>query len=285
MPFPPEVYLIGAQKAGTTTLAYLLSQHPNICVAKNKEPHFFSTYWHKGLAWYETNFSDYENAICLDASTTYAMAPLSKNNSRNKTSNLKDIPQRIYSINPNAKFIYLLREPVARIYSAYCYYVMNGRETKSFNKAIQKESFYLDVSDYYGQLALWLEYFPLDSFLFVLFEDMKQNPLHTVKQCFEFMGVDAENTPIEIGEPKNKSQYVNGVGRRINRLFKELDYSGLGCVAPFHFRKFVRQLTTDSNKSFPKIPEEKQTLLKEYFSAKNERLSLVTGLSLTQWQS
>lgn len=41
MPFPPEVFLIGAQKAGTTTLAYLLSQHPNICVAKNKEPHFF----------------------------------------------------------------------------------------------------------------------------------------------------------------------------------------------------------------------------------------------------
>ena len=41
MSFPPEVYLIGAQKAGTTTLAYLLSQHPNICVAKTKEPHFF----------------------------------------------------------------------------------------------------------------------------------------------------------------------------------------------------------------------------------------------------
>ena len=285
MSFPPEVYLIGAQKAGTTTLAYLLFQHPNICVAKTKEPHFFSTYWHKGLDWYKTNFSNYENAICIDASTTYSMAPISENNSRNRTSNLKDVPQRLYSINPNAKFIYLLREPVDRIYSAYCYYVMNGREYKNFENAIKDESFYLDVSNYYGQLAFWLEYFPLDSFLFVLFEDMKKNPLNTVEQCFKFIGVDSENIQINIGEPRNRSRYVNAVGRGINRLFKELDYSGFGYVAPSYVRKFVRGLTTDDNKSFPKIPDKERAVLQEYFSEQNHKLALLTGLSLSQWQS
>lgn len=213
------------------------------------------------------------------------MAPLSNNNSRSKTSKLKDIPQRVYSINPNAKFIYLLREPVARIYSAYCYYVMNGRETQSFENAIKNEDFYLDVSDYYGQLSLWLEYFPLESFLFILFEDMKQNPLHTVQQCFQFIGVDAENIPIELGEPKNQSKYVNVVGRRVNRIFKELDYSGLGFMAPAALRKYVRELTTDDRKSFPKIPEAKRASLREYFSDKNHRLEVLTGLPLSQWQS
>ena len=96
MSFPPEVYLIGAQKAGTTTLAYLLSLHPDICVARTKEPHFFTTYLYKGLDWYKSNFANYENSVCLDASTTYSMAPLSENNSRNRTSNLKDVPQKIY---------------------------------------------------------------------------------------------------------------------------------------------------------------------------------------------
>ncbi len=285
MSFPPEVYLIGAQKAGTTTLAYLLSQHPNICVAKTKEPHFFSTYWHKGLAWYETNFSNYENAICIDASTTYSMTPLSENNSRNRMSHLKDVPQRVYSVNPNAKFIYLLREPVDRIYSAYCYYVMNGREYDNFENAIKDESFYLDVSNYYGQLSLWLEYFPLDSFLFILFEDMKKNPLKVVEQCFKFIGVDADNIQIDIGEPKNQSRYVNPLGRRINRIFKELDYAGCSFLAPSSVRKFVRRLTTNDKKSFPKIPEKERALLQEYFSEKNRQLALLTGLSLSQWQS
>ncbi|WP_036478993.1 sulfotransferase domain-containing protein [Myxosarcina sp. GI1] len=284
MPFPPEVYLIGAQKAGTTTLAHLLSQHPNICVAKTKEPHFFSTYWHKGLAWYETQFSNPENAICLDASTTYSMAPLSDNNSRHKSSNLKDVPQRIYSVNPDAKFIYLLREPVARIYSAYCYYIMNGREYKDFDDAIDSEDFYFDVSNYYQQLALWLEYFPLDSFLFVLFEDMKQNPLETVKKCCRFIGVDTE-VPIDIGEPKNKSKHVNAVGRRANRVFRELDYSGFGYLAPSFLRKSVGKLTTDDSKSFPKLSAAKQALLREHFLESNRKLELLTGLNLDRWRT
>lgn len=283
MPFPPEVYLIGAQKAGTTTLAHLLSQHPNICVAKTKEPHFFSTYWDKGLGWYKTNFSNYENAICLDASTTYAMAPIGVNNSRNKTSKLKDVPQRIYSVNPNAKFIYLLREPVARIYSAYCYYVMNGREYKDFDLAIKNEAFYLDVSNYYEQLALWLKYFPLDSFLLILFEDMKKDPLATVKKCCQFIGVDTE-IQIDIGEPKNQSRYINAVGRRANRVFRELDYAGFGYMAPSKVRKFVNTVTTNNNKSFPKLTAEQQASLREYFSESNRKLELLTGLCLDRWQ-
>ena len=59
MSFPPEVYLIGAQKAGTTTLAYLLSQHPDICVAKNKEPHYFTGNSSKDLACYQKQFPNY----------------------------------------------------------------------------------------------------------------------------------------------------------------------------------------------------------------------------------
>ncbi|MGL5835461.1 MAG: sulfotransferase domain-containing protein, partial [Waterburya sp.] len=66
MPFPPEVYLIGAQKAGSTTLAYLLSQHPDICIAKNKEPHYFTGNSSKSWAWYQQQFLNQEKTICLD---------------------------------------------------------------------------------------------------------------------------------------------------------------------------------------------------------------------------
>ena len=233
MSFPPEVYLIGAQKAGTTTLAYLLSQHPDICVARTKEPHFFTTYLYKGLDWYKSNFANYENSVCLDASTTYAMAPLSKNNS--KKGRLEGVPPRIHSISPQAKFIYLLREPIERTYSAYWHRFNTGTEHRSFREAIRNEYFYLDVSNYYGQLSLWLEYFSLDSFFFVLFEDMKKNPAKVAEECFQFIGVSSESIKVKLEEAKNKSRYVNYLGRQCNRLFFTLDLYGYSHLAPSFF--------------------------------------------------
>lgn len=286
MSFPPEFYLIGAQKSGTTTLAHLLSQHSGICVAKSKEPHFFTTNWSKGLAWYQTEFSNHENAVCIDASTTYSMAPLSaQRNSRITKNYLQDVPQKIYSINPNAKFIYLLRNPISRTYSAYWHYVTNGREQREFGEAIRDDYFYLDVSDYYGQLTLWLRYFPIESFLFVLFEDMKKNPEQVAKECFRFIGLDSNDIHVHLEKPRNKSRYVNTVGRQFNSIFKNLDYSGLGCIAPSFIRAFADKLTTDYDRAIPEIHEKDQAFLRQYFSEKNSNLELQTGLSLKQWQA
>ena len=285
MTFPPDCYLIGAQKSGTTTLAYLLSKHPNICVAKTKEPHFFTTYWDKGLDWYQTQFSNYQDAVCVDASTTYSMAPLSTNNSRNVKEYLQGVPQKLYSVNPEAKFIYLLRNPVERTYSAYWHYVTKGREFQSFRKAIRNDSFYLDVSNYYGQLSLWLKYFPIESFLFVLFEDLKRQPLKVAKECFEYIGVESDNVQLDLEEAKNKTRYVNGVGRYFNGLTSSLDHSELGFLVPYQLRKVVSRLTTDSNQKIPKMQGKDRGFLQEYFSEDIYNLELLTGLSLSHWQA
>lgn len=284
MSFPPEVYLIGAQKAGTTSLAYLLSQHPDICVARTKEPHFFTTYFDRGLDWYKSNFTNYENSVCLDASTTYAMAPLSKNNSKRKRGRLEGIPQRIHSISPQAKFIYLLREPIERTYSAYWHYFNIGCEGKKFGEAIENDSFYLDVSNYYGQLTLWLKYFPLDSFFFILFEDMKKNPAKVAEECFKFIGVRSENIKVKLEEAKNKSRQVNLVGRQCNRLFFTLDLYGCSHLAPSILRKTCKKLTTNYDKKIPPIGEIDRLFLYEYFGEKNRQLAQLTGLSLDRWQ-
>lgn len=284
MSFPPDFYLIGAQKSGTTTLAYLLSQHPNVCVAKSKEPHFFTTNWCKGLSWYQDEFSNYENVVCIDASTTYSMAPLSVENSRSAKKCLHGVPQRIYSINPNAKFIYLLRDPVDRVYSAYWYYIAKGREQQRISKAIRDDYFYLDVSNYYGQLALWLEYFPIESFLFILFEDMKQNYEQVVKDCFKFMELDYKHD-IHLEKARNKSRQVNIIGRQFNRVFYTLDRSGFGYVAPSYVRGFIHRITTDYNRVFPKMQEKDRKFLCEYFAEKKHKLALLTKLSLSEWQA
>lgn len=284
MPFPPEVFLIGAQKAGTTTLAYLLSQHPNICVAKTKEPHYFTGNSSKSLAWYQEQFLNHENTICIDASTSYSFAPLSLDNSYRAKKSFHNIPQRIHSLNPNAKFIYLLRDPIERTYSGYWHSFNTGREHRSFGEAIRNDYFYLDVSNYYGQLSLWLEYFPLESFLFLLFEDLKNNSEQAVKKCFEFLNIDSENIKINVREHQNKTENVNFVGRRFNRIFKGLDYSGFGFMAPSLVRTFIQERTINSNNIIPRTPEKERGFLGEYFVDKNSDLANLTGLNLNKWQ-
>lgn len=289
MPFPPEYYLIGAQKSGTTTLAYLLSQHPNVCVSNPKEPQFFTYNWNKGLAWYQHKFSNYKDAVCIDASTTYSMAPLTaKTNSRNCQKCFQDVPEKIYSVNPSAKFIYLLRDPVERTYSGYWHNYTRGLEQKSFGKAIKEDSFYLDVSDYYGQVVLWLKYFPIESFLFILFEDMKKAPERVAKDCFKFIGVESEDIQTRLTEARYRSSHVNVVGRQFNRLFSYLDYFGLHTPSFLSFisvRKFIRELTTNSERPIPKMREQERIFLCEYFSEKKHKLELLSKLSLNQWQA
>lgn len=284
MSFPPEVFLIGAQKAGTTTLAHLLAQHPDICVAKNKEPHYFTGNSNKNLAWYRQQFPNYENALCIDASTSYSFAPLSENNSYKAKKCFYDIPRRVHDLNPQAKFIYLLRDPVARTYSSYWHSFNTGREHRSFKQAIAQDYFYLDVSDYYSQLTLWLEYFPLDSFLFLLFEEMKQNPQQTFNDCCQFIEIDPNNIQINLQEHRNKTNNVNFIGRRFNRAFKKLDYSGLGFLAPSPMRKFI-QANTVNYRRLPEVSEQERNFLREYFAEKNHHLASLTGLTLSQWQS
>ena len=284
MSFPPEVFLIGAQKAGTTTLAHLLAQHPEICVAKNKEPHYFTGNSNKNLNWYRQQFPNYENALCVDASTSYSFAPLSENNSYKTKKCFYDIPRRVYELNPQAKFIYLLRDPVARTYSGYWHSFNTGREHRSFQQAIAQDYFYLDVSDYYSQLTLWLEYFPLDSFLFLLFEEMKQNPQQTFEDCCRFMEIDPNNIQINLQEHRNKTSNVNFIGRRFNRVFKRLDYSGLGFLAPSAIRQFVRANTVNY-RQLPEVSTREQDFLREYFAEKNHHLANLTGLTLSLWQS
>ena len=283
MSFPPEVYLIGAQKAGTTTLAYLLDQHPDICVAKNKEPHYFTGNSGKSLAWYQKQFPKRENTLCIDASTSYSFAPLSSDNSYMTKECFHNIPQRIYSLNPQAKFIYLLRDPIARTYSGYWHSFNTGREHRSFFEAIKNDSFYLDVSDYYGQLSLWIKYFPIESFHFLLFEDMKQNSEQVVKSCFEFLGLDWQNTIINLQEHQNKTQNVNFVGRKFNRVFKQLDYSGFGFIAPSLVRNFVKEHTMSDRQRPPQSSTEEQDFLSQYFSDRNRNLANLTRLTLSQW--
>jgi hypothetical protein len=219
--FPPQVFLLGAQKAGTTQLASYLAQHPEICLASPKEPDYFTQHWEKGLGWYESVFAD--NSKCLiDASTSYSCAPLPKHFTQDleAKSAYSGIAERIYNTSPQAKFIYIMRDPVQRAYSAYLHQVRAGIENKTFAQSLQNNTYYMRTSHYAGQLDLYLEYFPISQFKFVFFEDFIRDPHEEVKKCFEFLALDP-TVPLHQDVSQNKSFVYKGKWQKVNRLLKE----------------------------------------------------------------
>ncbi len=100
--FPPQAYLIGAQKAGTTFLANLLAAQPGVCMANPKEPDFFTRHRERGLDWYRERFAEPEGRLLLDASTSYAAAPLAAYaaSGSGAKSRYAGVPEAIFALAP-----------------------------------------------------------------------------------------------------------------------------------------------------------------------------------------
>ncbi|MEM9772050.1 MAG: sulfotransferase domain-containing protein, partial [Cyanobacteria bacterium P01_D01_bin.73] len=98
----PSFVIIGAMKGGTTSLHRYIASHPNVVTSSIKETDFFRSAkdYSKGIDWYESLFEG-SGTYAFEASTNYTM--------RHK---FPGVPERMHSVLPNAKLIYLLRDPI-----------------------------------------------------------------------------------------------------------------------------------------------------------------------------
>jgi hypothetical protein len=118
--------IIGAQRAGTTSLYNYLTAHPEIAPAATKEVHFFDVHYSKGPAWYEAQFAGRaESQITGEASPYYLFHPLAA--------------VRAAALLPEAKLIVLLRNPVDRALSQHQHETRRGKETLSLEQALAVE--------------------------------------------------------------------------------------------------------------------------------------------------
>jgi len=189
----PDFFIIGAMKAGTTTLHDYLEEHKNIFMVDPKEPGYFSQpkVFSKGDDWYLSLYDSAEkNQLLGDGSTCYSRWPT-----------YPDVPNRIFERNPNAKFIYIVRDPVKRAYSHYRHRMEEiaafGGEHISFETAIETDEEMLMAGNYAVQIKQFLEYYPLDSFYILDFEELINMPENVLKGIFEFLGIkdiDIKNT-------------------------------------------------------------------------------------------
>jgi Sulfotransferase domain len=177
----PTFVVIGAMKAGTTTLHDWLETHPDVCMSAQKELDFFleSGNWDRGVEWYEAQFG-----AC---GVERARGEASPNYS--KTHLFPSVPKRMHSVIPRVELIYLVREPVERMRSMYRHLVIDGTETRSFADAVMADPDYRETSRYMSHVAAYLGYFAADRLLVLTAEQLETAPLATLKAVHEHIGV------------------------------------------------------------------------------------------------
>jgi len=205
----PHFIIIGAQKSGTTSLYYYLSQHPQLLQSFKKEVHFFDGGLHpevdnykKGQEWYRAHFATRKGSCdhfkAFEASPFYIFHPLAA--------------KRIFKLVPEVKLIAVLRNPTERAISHYFHEKRKGRESLSINKALQEEDkrvtpvlkhkdyknnnfihcSYKHRGLYCKQLERFLKYYSWEHILVINSEELFLEPENTLKRVFAFVGVDTE---------------------------------------------------------------------------------------------
>jgi len=210
--FGPQAYIIGAQKSATTSLAFLMGQHPMVVLSEPKEPDFLTVNWSKGLDWYQSRFRR-SDGILIDASVGYSMAPVAPGRDAEVAA-----PARAHAISPQAKLIYMVRDPADRCYSAYWHEVRAGREKRPLREAVRAGAYYVSASYYFFQLSSWLRYFSLDQILILRFSEFVASPQDVANRCIAFLGASPAPFAFEIGQPKNESFNYTSFGRGLQKL-------------------------------------------------------------------
>jgi hypothetical protein len=231
----PVLIVIGAQKAGTTSFYHYLSQHSGVVTPLFKEIHYFDNNYKRGIDWYRAHFarrSDLtrDGRLTFEASPYYLFHP--------------EVPKRIATDLPHAKFVVMLRNPIARAHSHYWHEKRLGHETLSFEGAVAAEeerlngaeealsdgrdfSFnhshfsYASRGKYVEQLNRWLKYFDKERFLFIKSERFFSEPRAEMQRAAEFMGIAAfpqiDWTPKAVG--KYGRRIEGRTGDRLAKIF------------------------------------------------------------------
>jgi hypothetical protein len=163
---------------------------------------------------------------CFEGSTAYTKYP--------KVSGVVD---RMHALVPDARFVYLLRNPVERTWSHYVHNVAQGREVRPFAEALETSPQYLDVSRYHMQIEQYLRRFPRQHLLLQIFEEMTQDPEATVRAVCDFLEVDGSYRPPASGIAHNASGRKRAAAAPL-RVMRRLGVEGM---LPWRVRHTLKQ--------------------------------------------
>ena len=301
---PPDFFLIGAPKAGTSALHAALAQHPRLFLSAVKEPKYYMcgdspppAYRGPGDAHSNQEWI-WQRQRYLDL---FADAPADAVRGESTPFYLynRDARRRIAADRPEAKLIAVLRDPVDRAYSNWMHLWMDGLEPEAdIITAVAQEQERIDAGwapfwhyrglGMYGrQVSDLLEHFPREQVLLLRYRDLVDTPGETLDLVFTFLGVE---TAAVDEVPRDNSRPFVRDGLRTRALGPVIRTGAtLGQFLPPEVwravsKPLIAQLHRGGDSSRPKLTPEQRTALLEAHLPDIELLEQVTGQSFDDWK-
>jgi hypothetical protein len=241
--------VIGAMKAGTTSLYSYMAAHPQIAMPGVKELDYFvaELNWPRGLAWYQAQFaSTPQGMLTGDVSPNYTKHPL-----------FGGVPERMVKVLPAAKLIYVLRDPVARMRSHWMHAVDARTFGSTLERALLEDPYFRQCSTYGMQLERYLEHYSSERILLITAEDLQQRRDHALHCVWSFLEIDATWRPaadIALHESEAKRAPRRWIPERIGRAL-ETRAGGRGVVQRLTRRRFRDAETRVSPETHARVRE------------------------------
>jgi hypothetical protein len=286
-----KLFIIGAPKAGTTSLHYYISQHPNILMSKYKETQFFirDELYLEGLDFFYNKYFSFEKEKIeyIGESTPAYLA------------NFKVVSERLSESFSHTSlfFIVILRNPVARAWSNYQHNRSNFSEHQTFEEALAQEFSggrsnrpiffqYYAAGLYHSQLQEWIQYFGRDKFLILFYEELSDtNKLFD--KIFTFLNL---RTDVSIDSKTTLNVASTPRWGGIYKVLRRLRVGALArSVIPKHlrheYRIFARNVLQKPVKERNEIPVEIKNRLTEMYRPEIENLEDLTEVHLESWRN
>jgi hypothetical protein len=290
-PLKPNFLIVGAAKAGTSSLWHWLRQHPQVFMPRDKEPGYFvHGYGVNNLEKYLSLFAAGQGKPCIgEATAAYLAAPESA--------------PWIHDTLGKIKIIIILRNPIERAYSLYCWMVMEGYERiETFEEALGQESsrmasrqfqqncpayfadyFYFNTGLYNGQVEHYINIFGADSVKIYLFDELKANPEVLYTNVCDFLEISSLNKPAFVRQNTSLSPKSIPLQYRLRALRRQTEKRlGRFGKPAYYLCDMAMRINTASNRISPMSAAVKKQLA-EMYRTDVDRTARLIRRDLSHW--
>ena len=271
----PNLIVIGGLKCGTTSLHHYLTLHPEVSMSRPKELNFFvaELNWELGRDWYASHFNP-DAAVRGETSPHYTNRP-----------RFEGVAERMRSIVPDARIVYMVRDPIDRLLSHYLHNAGGGYDDRPPAEALDDErSAYWQRSRYTFQLEPYLEAFGRDRVAILSREELLRERRAAIRRIYEFAGVDPAFSSPEFDREWETGAAKGSGGFRI--MDRAVRLPGLRALdrnfdrLPERLRWLVERIVHDPEAGAvakPVLPGELRARMEAFFRPEVDRLEALSG--------